>query len=213
MEKKKKNIDRNVAFRPDDQEYQEQERYEADDLKAAVDTLKRGGLILYPTDTIWGIGCDATNEEAIARIYKLKQRNDAKAMLSLVGNIGQLERTIRDIPEVAWQLIDVAVNPLTLIYDHPIGIADSLKAEDGSAGIRITSEPFSRALCERLRRPVVSTSANISGKPAPATFSEISKEIIDGVDYVVRFRRQEKGGAKPSNIIKVGDAGLVKVIR
>lgn len=213
MEKKNKIIDRDVAFRPDDQEYQEQERYEADDLKAAVDTLKRGGLILYPTDTIWGIGCDATNEEAIARIYKLKQREDAKAMLSLVGNVGQLERTVRDIPEVAWQLIDVAVNPLTLIYDHPIGIADSLKAEDGSAGIRITSEPFSRALCERLRRPVVSTSANISGKPAPATFSEISKEIIDGVDYVVRFRRQEKGGAKPSNIIKVGDAGLVKVIR
>ncbi len=213
MEKKKKIIDRDVAFRPDDQEYQEQERYEADDLKAAVDTLKRGGLILYPTDTIWGIGCDATNEEAIVRIYKLKQREDAKAMLSLVGNVGQLERTVRDIPEVAWQLIDVAVNPLTLIYDHPIGIADSLKAEDGSAGIRITSEPFSRALCERLRRPVVSTSANISGKPAPATFSEISKEIIDGVDYVVRFRRQEKGGAKPSNIIKVGDAGLVKVIR
>lgn len=213
MEKKKKIIDRDVAFRPDDQEYQEQERYEADDLKAAVDTLKRGGLILYPTDTIWGIGCDATNEEAIARIYKLKQREDAKAMLSLVGNVGQLERTVRDIPEVAWQLIDVAVNPLTLIYDHPIGIADSLKAEDGSAGIRITSEPFSRALCERLRRPVVSTSANISGKPAPATFSEISKEIIDGVDYVARFRRQEKGGAKPSNIIKVGDAGLVKVIR
>lgn len=213
MEKKKKIIDRDVAFRPDDQEYQEQERYEADDLKAAVDTLKRGGLILYPTDTIWGIGCDATNEEAIVRIYKLKQREDAKAMLSLVGNVGQLERTVRDIPEVAWQLIDVAVNPLTLIYDHPIGIADSLKAEDGSAGIRITSEQFSRALCERLRRPVVSTSANISGKPAPATFSEISKEIIDGVDYVVRFRRQEKGGAKPSNIIKVGDAGLVKVIR
>lgn len=213
MEKKNKIIDRDVAFRPDDQEYQEQERYEADDLKAAVDTLKRGGLILYPTDTIWGIGCDATNEEAIARIYKLKQREDAKAMLSLVGNVGQLERTVRDIPEVAWQLIDVAVNPLTLIYDHPIGIADSLKAEDGSAGIRITSEPFSRALCERLRRPVVSTSANISGKPAPATFSEISKEIIDGVDYVARFRRQEKGGAKPSNIIKVGDAGLVKVIR
>lgn len=216
MENKKterKNINKEVALRPEIQERQEQERYEADDLKAAVDTLKRGGIILYPTDTIWGIGCDATNEEAIARIYKLKQREDAKAMLSLVGNIGQLERTVRDIPEVAWQLIDVAVNPLTLIYDHPIGIADSLKAEDGSAGIRITSEPFSRALCERLRRPVVSTSANISGKPAPATFSEISKEIIDGVDYVVRFRRQEKGGAKPSNIIKVGDAGLVKVIR
>lgn len=188
-------------------------RYEADDLKAAVDTLKRGGIILYPTDTIWGIGCDATNEEAIARIYRLKQREDAKAMLSLVGNVGQLERTVRDIPEVAWQLIDVAVNPLTLIYDHPVGIADSLKAEDGSAGIRITSEPFSRALCERLRRPVVSTSANISGKSAPATFSEISKEIIDGVDYVVRFRQQEKGGAKPSNIIKVGEAGLIKVIR
>lgn len=191
----------------------ESDRYEAEDLKAAVDTLKRGGIILYPTDTIWGIGCDATNEEAIARIYKLKQREDAKAMLSLVGNVGQLERTVRDIPEVAWQLIDVAVNPLTLIYDHPVGIADSLKAEDGSAGIRITSEPFSRALCERLRRPVVSTSANISGNPAPRTFSEISKKIIDGVDYVVKFRRQEKGGATPSNIIKVGEAGLIKVIR
>lgn len=189
-----------------------QPRYEADDLREAVEVLKKGGIILYPTDTIWGIGCDASNSEAVKRIFALKERADAKAMLSLVGSEGQLQRTVNDIPEVAWELIDAAVKPLTIIYDHPVGLAPELLAPDGSAGIRITSEPFSRALCERLRRPVVSTSANKSGQPSPASFSDISPEIIDGVDYVVRFKRDQKGGSA-SNIIKLGEAGRVKVIR
>ena len=188
------------------------ERYEAADLKEALEVLKRGGVILYPTDTIWGIGCDATNAEAVSRIYKLKEREDAKAMLSLVGSEGQLQSVVRDIPEVAWELIDAAVRPLTIIYDHPTGLAPNLLAADGSAGIRITSEPFSKALCQRLRRPVVSTSANKSGEKSPACFSEISREIIEGVDYVVRFKRKS-GAARASNIIKLGDAGRVKVIR
>lgn len=187
-------------------------RYEADDLRQALVTLKKGGIILYPTDTIWGIGCDATNEEAVARIYALKQRSDAKAMISLVGSEGQLQRTVSDIPEVAWELIDAAVRPITIIYDHPTGLAPNLLAEDGSAGVRITSEPFSQALCARLGRPIVSTSANISGKPSAVTFSEIPKEIIEGVDYVVRFRRNAPASSA-SNIIKLGDAGRVKVIR
>jgi len=189
-----------------------QPRYEADDLREAVEVLKKGGIILYPTDTIWGIGCDASNSEAVNRIFALKERADAKAMLSLVGSEGQLQRTVSDIPEVAWELIDAAVRPLTIIYDHPVGLAPELLAPDGSAGIRITSEPFSRALCERLRRPVVSTSANKSGQPSPASFSDISHEIIEGVDYVVRFKRDQKGGTA-SNIIKLGEAGRVKVIR
>lgn len=189
-----------------------QPRYEADDLREAVEVLKKGGIILYPTDTIWGIGCDASNSEAVKRIFALKERADAKAMLSLVGSEGQLQRTVNDIPEVAWELIDAAVKPLTIIYDHPVGLAPELLAPDGSAGIRITSEPFSRALCERLRSPVVSTSANKSGQPSPASFSDISPEIIDGVDYVVRFKRDQKGGTA-SNIIKLGEAGRVKVIR
>lgn len=188
-------------------------RYDEEDLKQAVKTLKEGGIILYPTDTVWGIGCDARNAEAVAKIYRLKQREDSKSMLVLVGSEGMLQRTVTDIPEIAWQLIDVAVNPMTIIYDHPVGVADNLKAEDGSLGIRITSEKFSRTLCERLRGPLVSTSANISGKPTPKTFAEISSDIKNGVDYVCRFRQKERGNAKPSNIIKITKGNIVKVIR
>ena len=133
-------------------------------LDKALEVLKNGGIILYPTDTIWGIGCDATNTEAVKRIFELKQREDAKAMLMLVGSEGQLQQFVKEVPDVAWQLIDSAVNPLTIIYDEPINISPALLAEDGSAGFRITNEYFSRSLCQRLRRPVVSTSANISGR-------------------------------------------------
>ncbi|MDE5841293.1 MAG: Sua5/YciO/YrdC/YwlC family protein, partial [Muribaculaceae bacterium] len=143
----------------------------------------------------------------------LKQREDSKSMLVLVGSEGMLQRTVKDVPEIAWQLVDVAVNPMTIIYDNPVGVAENLKAEDGSLGIRITSEKFSRTLCERLKAPLVSTSANISGKPTPLTFSEISSDIKNGVDYVCRFRQSEKGGSKPSNIIKVTKGNIIKVIR
>ncbi|MDE5845945.1 MAG: threonylcarbamoyl-AMP synthase [Muribaculaceae bacterium] len=188
-------------------------RYDEADLKEAVKVMKEGGIILYPTDTVWGIGCDAANEEAVRKIYELKKREDSKSMLVLVGSEGMLQRTVKDVPEIAWQLIEAAVNPMTIIYDHPIGVADSLKAEDGSLGIRITSEKFSRMLCERMRGPIVSTSANVSGKPTPMTFAEISSEIKNGVDYVCRFRQKEKASSKPSNIIKITRENIVKVIR
>lgn len=189
------------------------EKYDEADLKEAVKVMKEGGIILYPTDTVWGIGCDARNAEAVDRIFKLKRRADSKSMLALVGSEGMLQRTVKEVPDIAWQLIDVAVNPMTIIYDFPIGVAENLKAEDGSLGIRITSERFSRALCERMRGPVVSTSANISGKPTPLTFSEISNEIRDGVDYVCKFRRCDRAKHKPSNIIKVTRGNIVQVIR
>lgn len=188
-------------------------RYDEDDLKEAVRVMKDGGIILYPTDTVWGIGCDARNEEAVRKIYDLKKRADSKSMLVLVGSEGMLQRTVKDVPEIAWQLIDVAVNPMTIIYDHPVGVAENLKAEDGSLGIRITGERFSRTLCDRMRGPIVSTSANVSGKPTPMTFAEISSEIKNGVDYVCHFRQKEKAGAKPSNIIKITRENIVKVIR
>ena len=188
-------------------------RYDEADLKEAVKVMKEGGIILYPTDTVWGIGCDAANEEAVRKIYGLKKREDSKSMLVLVGSEGMLQRTVKDVPEIAWQLIEAAVNPMTIIYDHPTGVADSLKAEDGSLGIRITSEKFSRMLCERMRGPIVSTSANVSGKPTPMTFAEISSEIKNGVDYVCRFRQKEKASSKPSNIIKITRENIVKVIR
>lgn len=188
-------------------------RYDALDMNSALEVLKRGGIILYPTDTVWGIGCDATNQEAVRRIYDLKQRTDSKSMLVLVGSEGELQRTVEEVPEAAWMLIEAAVNPLTIIYDRPKGVAADLLAEDGSLGIRITKELFSRTLCQRLRHPLVSTSANVSGKKTPATFSEIDEEIINGVDYVVQYGRSDNTRHKPSNIIKVSDTGVVKVIR
>lgn len=188
-------------------------RYEEADLKEAVRVMKEGGIILYPTDTVWGIGCDARNEDAVRRIYELKKREDSKSMLVLVGSEGMLQRTVKSVPEIAWQLIDVAVNPMTIIYDHPTGVAENLLADDGSLGVRITSEKFSRTLCERMRGPIVSTSANVSGKPTPMTFSEISSEIRNGVDYICSFRQKEKASSKPSNIIKITQENVVKVIR
>jgi L-threonylcarbamoyladenylate synthase len=154
-----------------------EERYSKEDLEEAVKVMKAGGIILYPTDTIWGLGCDATNSAAVEKIYKLKKRADAKAMLSLVASEGMLQSFVKDIPEAAWQLIDAAVNPLTIIYSHPSGLSELLLAEDGSAGIRISGEAFSKALCIKMRTPIVSTSANISGDKSPAYFDEISEEI------------------------------------
>lgn len=188
-------------------------RYDEEDLKEALRVLKDGGIILYPTDTVWGIGCDARNSAAVEKIFRLKEREDSKSMLVLVGSEGMLQRTVKKVPDIAWQLIDVAVNPMTIIYDFPVGVAANLLAEDGSLGIRITSEKFSRTLCERLRGPIVSTSANKSGKPAPHTFSEISSEIKNGVDYVVRYRQKDRASSKPSNIIKITKENIVKVIR
>lgn len=188
-------------------------RWELEDLNAAVRTLKEGGLILYPTDTIWGIGCDATNAEAVARIYALKRREDAKALLSIVSDDGMLASTIRKVPDIAYDLMDTALKPLTIIYPDAIGLAPNLLAEDGSAGIRVVADPFCRKMCERLRHPVVSTSANISGAPSPGCFADISEEVKAGVDYIVRYRQEERTKAVASNIIKLGLRGEVIVIR
>lgn len=188
-------------------------KFDKKDIDDALHALQSGGIILYPTDTVWGIGCDATNEEAVKKIYRLKKRDDAKSMLVLVDSEVALERTVEDIPEIAWELIETAVNPLTIIYDKPVGVAPNLKAEDGSLGVRITHEDFSRELCRRLRRPIVSTSANVSGEPTPKNFSQISQYIKDGVDYVAEYRRDDDSTPSPSNIIKLSEGGVIKIIR
>lgn len=183
------------------------------DLDATLRVLRSGGIILYPTDTVWGIGCDACNAEAVAKIYALKQRADSKSMLVLVDSIAVLERCVPEIPDVAYSLIEFATRPLTIIYDEAIGLAPNLVAEDGSIGVRVTGEEFSAQLCRALRRPLVSTSANISGQPTPAVFSAISPEIIAGVDYVVQYRQTDNSKTPPSQIIKLGKTGEVKIIR
>ena len=175
--------------------------------------MAAGGLILYPTDTIWGIGCDATNEEAVRRVYKLKRRSDHKAMLLLMDSSAKLNYYVQEVPDVAWDLIELADSPLTVIYSGARNVAPNLLAEDGSVGIRITQEEFSHKLCERFRKPLVSTSANVSGEPSPANFSEISATIKAGVDYIVRYRQDDLSKAAPSHIIKLGAGGLVKIIR
>lgn len=183
------------------------------DIAAAVAVLKRGGVILYPTDTVWGIGCDATNSEAVKKVFQIKGRPDSKALITLVGSEAQLERTVQDVPEVAWQLIEASDRPVTIVYDHGVGVAPELLASDGSIGVRLTQESFSRSLCQRLNRPLVSTSANKSGEPSPATFSEISPEILEAVDYVCLSRRDEDGPAQPSMVIKISEGGLFKILR
>lgn len=175
--------------------------------------MAAGGLILYPTDTIWGIGCDATNEKAVRRVYELKRRSDHKAMLLLMDSSAKLNYYVQEVPDVAWDLIELADSPLTVIYNGARNVAPNLLAADGSVGIRITQEEFSHKLCERFRKPLVSTSANVSGDPSPANFSEISETIKAGVDYIVRYRQDDLSKAAPSHIIKLGAGGLVKIIR
>lgn len=185
----------------------------SNDITQAAQTIKRGGLILYPTDTIWGIGCDATNSDAVRRVFDLKRRADSKALITLVATEAMLERHVAHVPDIAWQLIDAAVHPLTIVYDHGIDVAPELLAPDGSIGIRLTREIFSSTLCRHIGRPLVSTSANISGAPAPLCFDEINPEIIDGVDYVVNYGRNNTETVAPSNIIKLTDSGVVTIIR
>lgn len=187
--------------------------YEADDLKQALETLQKGGIILYPTDTVWGLGCDATNEEAVRRIYELKKRSDAKSMLVLVDSASRIESYVREVPDMAWDLIELSDKPLTIIYPEAKNLAKNLLAEDGSIGIRVSGEHFSKMLCTRLKRPVVSTSANISGQPSPAIYAEITDEIKQSVDYIVRYRRDDTTPAKPSSIIKLDIGNVIKIIR
>ena len=185
----------------------------ADDLRNALDVLRRGGVILYPTDTVWGLGCDATDSKAVARIYELKQRAESKSMLALVCDEAQAERYTDDAPEIAFTLMREADRPLTIIFDKGNGLAPNMLADDGSVGIRMTREKFSRDLCRRLRHPLVSTSANISGSPTPAIFSEIDPEIIRKADYVVHYRRDDTARHKPSSIIKISGNGVFRIIR
>ncbi len=183
------------------------------DLKKALEVLRGGGVILYPTDTIWGLGCDATNTAAVARIYAIKKREDTKQMLVLMENPALLTRYVADIPDIAWDLIDLSTAPLTVIYPGARNLAANLIAPDGSIGIRFTREQFTSALLQRFRKPLVSTSANISGQPAPANFSCIDKEVKNKVDYVVKYRQDDLTPAEPSRIIKMDAKGRIDIIR
>ena len=196
-----------------------------EDIRNAVETMRKGGVILYPTDTVWGIGCDATNPEAVKRVYAIKQRDDSKALICLVDSDARLQRYIRNVPDVAWQLIDslqdtithhpspITHRPTTLILDGAINLAENLIAEDGSIGIRITNEPFSKELCYRFQKASDSTSANISGEPAAQNYCDIDPRILEAVDYVCWSRRQEHKPHTPSSIIKLKANGEVTIIR
>lgn len=197
----------------------EENRYDKEDLQAALRVLRSGGIIVYPTDTVWGIGCDATNEEAVRRIYALKRREDSKSMLVLLDSPAKLDYYV-DVPEAAEQLLAVnecspeeALRPMTIIYPKARNMAKNLIADDGSIGIRITSEAFSKALCAQLRHPIVSTSANISGEPTPHFFSEINDAVLSQADYCCRFRREDETPHEPSSIIKINADGSFKIIR
>ncbi len=184
-----------------------------EDIKKACQVMEEGGVILYPTDTIWGIGCDATNREAVKRVYEIKQRMDSKAMLVLVDSAVKVDFYVGEVPDVAWDLIELTDKPLTIIYSNARNLATNLLAEDGSIGIRVTSENFSRQLCQRFRKAIVSTSANISGQPSPANFNEISEEIKSAVDYIVSYRQDDLSKPKPSSIVKLQKGGVIKILR
>lgn len=184
-----------------------------EDIKNAIEVMKQGGVILYPTDTVWGIGCDATNAEAVAKVYKIKKRDDSKALICLVDSDARLQRYVRNVPNVAWDILDITTKPTTIILDGAINLAPNLIAEDGSIALRITKEPFSHELCYRFQKPLVSTSANISGEPAAANYNDISQELLDAVDYVCFSRRQEHKPHTPSSIIKLKEDGEVTIIR
>lgn len=184
-----------------------------EDIDAAVAAMRRGGVIAYPTDTVWGLGCDARNSEAVRRIFAIKRRCEAKALITLVDSLAMLDRTVAEVPEVAEQLIEAAVDPVTIIYDRGTGVAPELLAEDGSIGVRLTREPFSAALCRAMRGPVVSTSANFSGEPTPLDFRSIDPALLAEVDYVCLSRRDEAPATKASSVIKISAGGLFKILR
>ena len=184
-----------------------------DDIRKAVEVMRQGGVILYPTDTVWGIGCDATNADAVAKVYKIKHRDDSKALICLVDSEARLQRYVRNAPEVAWQVMELATKPTTVIFDTAVNLAPNLVADDGSIAMRITREPFSHELCYRFQKPIVSTSANISGEPAAQNYRDIPEELLGAVDYVCYSRRQEKRPHAPSGIIRIKNDGQVEIIR
>ena len=184
-----------------------------DEVKKAIEVMRQGGVILYPTDTVWGIGCDATNEEAVKKVYELKRRADSKALICLVDSPDRLARYVRRVPDVVWDMVELATTPLTVIYEHGSGLAPNLLADDGTVGIRVTNETFSKALCYRFQKPIVSTSANISGEPTPRSFSEISDEVKAAVDYVVCYNQRSRERHQPSKIIRVKENGEFEILR
>ncbi len=181
-------------------------------IQKALSVLKDGGLILYPTDTVWGIGCDATNSEAVAKVYDLKQRENSKALICLVANDAMLERHLTSVPDIAYDILDIATKPTTIVYDQPKGIAPNLIATDNSLAIRVTKNKFCSYLISAFKKPIVSTSANIAGEPTPRSFDEISTSIKDGVDYIAMLEQESPSNA-PSTIIKIGMDSTVKIIR
>ena len=193
----------------------EKTSFDTADLHEAIRVMREGGVILYPTDTVWGIGCDATNEQAVQRIFSIKHRADSKSMLVLLDGVGKLQGYVQHIPDTAWTLLEATEGqrPMTIIYPQAKNLAPGLIAQDGSIGIRITEEHFSKALCEGLHHPIVSTSANISGEPAAHTFDEISQQIIEAVDYVCLYRRDDKTPHQPSSIIKIDEQEHITIIR
>lgn len=185
-----------------------------DDLNEALEVLRSGGVILYPTDTIWGLGCDATNKDAVSRIYEIKQREDNKSMIVLMDQPGRMYSYIDEVPEVVDQLLEFAEKPLTLILEGAKNLASNVvNADDGSIGIRIAKDNFCQQLIQRFKKPIVSTSANVSGQPSAAIFDEISDELINAVDYVVKYRQDDLSKTQASSIIKIGKDSSVKVIR
>ncbi len=184
-----------------------------EDIKNAVETMQKGGVILYPTDTIWGIGCDATNEKAVSRIYEIKKRAENKAMLVLIDDIDKIERYVDNVPEMAYTINELSEKPVTIIYDHALNLAKNLLGENDSVGIRVSRESFSQQLCKKLGRPIVSTSANISGSPAAPTFKMISEEIKNAVDYIVKYRQDDETEHAASSVIKLSADNVIKILR
>ncbi len=184
-----------------------------DDIRNALKTLRAGGVILYPTDTVWGLGCDATNGEAVKKIYSIKQRAGNKSLIILVNSPAMLTRYVDDPPEVALQIAELAESPLTIVYDRGRNLAEGVASADGSVGVRVCADPFCDELITALRKPLVSTSANISGSGAPAIFDEISEEMKASVDYVCLWRQDDRSRAKASSVIKVSGNGVVKILR
>jgi L-threonylcarbamoyladenylate synthase len=183
------------------------------DLNEALTVLKNGGVIVYPTDTIWGLGCDATNPSAVEKIFSIKSRSGSKSLLILVDSEAMLGRYVKEIPEVVYELTAVSDKPMTIIYPSGKNLAPGICNEDGSVGIRICSDEFCCELIRRFRKPLVSTSANLSGKPSPAFFSEIEKSIIEAADYTIKYRRDDRSSAGASSVIKVELNGTIKIIR
>lgn len=182
------------------------------EIENCIAVLKKGGLILYPTDTVWGIGCDATNPDAVDKVFKLKQRSDEKSLICLVHDFKMLNEYVENVPEVAYDILKYAKKPTTIIYDNPIRVAENIIAADNSLAIRVAKDEFCKKLIQRFRRPLVSTSANVSGAKTPQSFKEIDAVILEGVDYIVNLQHEKKSG-KPSAIIKLKNDGSVKVIR